>query len=439
MDSIPVSDIEQIRSAIETCPIIDNHAHNLLRPDKQDAFQLLSITTEARGDALRDATRSLAHLRALKQLRELYGAPATATWDDLLKKRAELDPNELTKKCLSGIHTILIDDGLDDGTNVQPVRWHNQFTPGRNRRIVRIETLAADIMKVMWEEGDAPLKNLEGAIDLTNVWPVFLQAFENAVADEVKDENVAGFKSVICYRTGLDVATGDELAIASAGQEAFKRYLRACSRGNYRIQHKGLNDCLVVSTCRLITANFKQTGISKPFQFHTGLGDSDISLLLSNPTFLQSLIGEFPSVNFVLLHASYPFTKEAGYLATVYSNAFLDIGEIFPMVSIEGQVSAIRQAMELTPFSKLLWSTDGHHFPESYWLANRQLKYVLLKVFTDLLKEEVISKEEAIRAIQDILFENANWLYHLGIDREQVGEIHDMKVGGRYGGRSDKY
>ncbi|GAM83144.1 hypothetical protein ANO11243_011300 [Dothideomycetidae sp. 11243] len=410
-------DLSELRDAIEACPIIDNHAHNLLRSEKLGNHSLLECVTEARGEALKDTPRSLAHLRAIKQLRELYECEPTATWDDLLKKRAQIlaaDPDTLHRKCLADIHTILIDDGIDNGKTVHSVKWHDQFTTGKNRRIVRIETLAAEIMRAMYEEGSLPLAELNH-FDAAAVWPVFLQAFENALADEIRNHNVAGFKSVVCYRTGLDVFVADEISVATAGEGAFRKYIRGCARGNYRIQQKGLNDCLVISACKLIAANYKQNGVSKPIQFHTGLGDNDISLLKSNPAHLQPLIAAFPTVNFVLLHSSYPYTREAGYLATVYKNAYLDVGEIFPMVSIEGQISAIKQSMELTPFSKLLWSTDGHHFPETYYLANRQFKQVLYRVFKDLLAEDVLTLSEAKEAIQDILWENSNSLYNLKV------------------------
>lgn len=119
---------------------------------------------------------------------------------------------------------------------------------------------------------------------------------------------------------------------------------------------------------------------AKPLQFHTGLGDNDINLLLSDPSHLQPLIEEFPKAPFIILHSSYPFTRSAGYLAMAYSNAYLDVGEVFPMLSRDGQEAVVRQALELVPGSKLLWSTDGHHFPETYWLGNKQFRLALEKV-----------------------------------------------------------
>ena len=92
-------------------------------------------------------------------------------------------------------------------------------------------------------------------------------------------------------------------------------------------------------------------------QFHTGLGDNDISLLKSNPAHLQPVINAYPQTKFVLLHSSYPFTQEAGYLCSVYKNVYLDFGEIWPFVSGEGQRTVIRQLLELCPTNKILWSS----------------------------------------------------------------------------------
>jgi predicted TIM-barrel fold metal-dependent hydrolase len=123
--------------------------------------------------------------------------------------------------------------------------------------------------------------------------------------------------------------------------------------------------------------------MSKPLQLHTGLGDKDIELLKSNPGYLQPLIENYTNVPFVLLHSAYPYTREAGYLATVFKNVYLDIGEVFPMVSRDGQKAILRQALEITPGSKLLYSSDGHFLPETFWLANWQFREVWLDVSDD--------------------------------------------------------
>ena len=72
---------------------------------------------------------------------------------------------------------------------------------------------------------------------------------------------------------------------------------------------------------------------------------------------MQPLIKAYPKAKIVLLHSSYPYTRDAGYLTAVYPNVFLDFGEIFPFLSAEGQTSVVRQMFELAPTNKLLWSS----------------------------------------------------------------------------------
>lgn len=422
--------LDDLKDVVRFCPGIDNHAHNLLLPSHESSYNLLSATTEATGDALEDTPRSLPHLRMVRQLRELYGCDDTAGWEQLMDKRQELlaiDAPSLFRKCFENIHTVLMDDGLDDET-VRPYDWHDQFTPGKTFRIVRIEAVAADILHGMYQSGQLHINDcIEDDDACAEGWITFLGAFESAIANSIRDDEVVGFKSVICYRTGLDVNVAQDVEVASNGLDAFRDdYLPGCVQNDFRIESKGLNDCILISTCRLLTAGFQQTGVAKPLQFHTGLGDNDISLLTSNPAHLQPLIEKFPDVQFILLHSSYPYTRQAGYLATVFKNVFLDLGEVFPMVSRDGQEHIIRQAMELTPLSKLLYSTDAHHWAEVYWIADKQFRQAFEKVLLNYVKNDDLTVQQAIDAARDIYFENSNRVYSLDLDLPELKKVRGL-------------
>lgn len=411
----------------KTCPVVDNHAHNLLRPHGLRSTDFLAITSEATGEALEDAPRSLAHIRAVKQLRHLYDLPADASWDAILRERNRLlyeNPDALTRKCLQGTQTILIDDGLGNPDDFEPYQWHSKFTLSPCKRIVRIEAVASSVLAILHKQWKLPVGiSIADEEACSLAWVKFIATFEEAIAQAIEDDEVVGFKSVICYRTGLGVKTGSDLQVTEAGLRSFMDdFLPDCEARDFRVEHKGMNDALVISTCKLIAAGFQQRHIAKPLQFHTGLGDNDISLLDSRPGWLQQLIAAYPLVPIVLLHSSYPFTKEAGYLTTVYQNVYLDIGEVFPMVSRSGQESLVRQALELTPMSKILWSTDGHLQAETYWLASRQGREVIEKIFVEMVDEGDLTAGQAIEAVEDILFNNSNALYNLGLDRRRFSE-----------------
>ncbi len=115
--AVQTESFEELRALVRDCPVIDNHGHNLLRPSGQKSADLLTITTEASGVALRDTPTTLAHIRALRQLRRLYDLPDDADWAALLAKRnsileQEHETDSFYRKCFGGTQTILIDDGL---------------------------------------------------------------------------------------------------------------------------------------------------------------------------------------------------------------------------------------------------------------------------------------------------------------------------------------
>ncbi|XP_024195760.2 protein fluG-like [Rosa chinensis] len=89
-------------------------------------------------------------------------------------------------------------------------------------------------------------------------------------------------------------------------------------------------------------------------QIHTGFGDKDLDLRLSNPLHLRAVLEakRFSKSRIVLLHASYPFSKEASYLASVYPQVYLDFGLAIPKLNVQGMVSSLKELLELAPIKK---------------------------------------------------------------------------------------
>ena len=134
-----------LRKTALTFPAIDNHAHPILRKDNRNAFPYEGVISEANGEALtRDASHTLACLRATPQLAKLLGLPRSASWQEVKAARQAYDYEVLCKDSFkdTAIETILIDDGLGDPNIVHEIAWHDQFTKSRCRRIVRVEVVA---------------------------------------------------------------------------------------------------------------------------------------------------------------------------------------------------------------------------------------------------------------------------------------------------------
>lgn len=388
--------MDALINAINNTPIIDHHAHNLLLLNELSARQFLSITSEAEGQAQAHITSTQSHLRAVKQLSKALNCEATWPAVEQAVRQAREQPSDAwARYCFKGIYTILIDDGLDNDT-VFPWDWHNGLVPTPCKRIVRIEVVAEKIVQKLLtgilklrSHDDLPAAVAKLDLDAEKILLLAQQWFTEfscAIVQANQDPTVAGFKSIICYRTGLKIP--DDLAHLK-DPKAVLETMRIWLGSNTfpRLQDDILNPWFVHLTAKTLSdkSTVNASGPAKPFQFHTGLGDIDIRLNLASPSHMQPFIEQYPHVPIVLLHAAYPFTKEAGYLASVYANCYLDIGEVFPFVSQAGQETVIRESLELCPSEKLMWSTDGHWYPETYLLAVLQVKEGLSAVGFDVV------------------------------------------------------
>lgn len=382
-------------------PAIDSHAHPILREEHRDRFPFEGLVSEAQGDALiQDAIHTVACKRATAQIRRLYNLDERASWDDLKLARASFNYVELCKMCFepARIQCILIDDGLGGSDDfAEDYTWHDQFTNSPTRRILRVEVVAEGILKDIFQLNLSTKAALEA----------FTASLTKRLKESAGDSNVVGFKSIVCYRTGLNVAiVSCAASLESSLVDLFKSYKE---EGRLRLAHKALNDLVV----RIAVEMASEHDI--PVQFHTGLGDNDITLSLSSPAEMQPLIKAYPKTKFVLLHSSYPYTREAGYLTAVYSNVYLDFSEVFPLVSGPGQRSIIQQVLELSPTNKIMWSSDGRWWPESFYLGSYQARQGMYEVLKTMIDDKELSEADAVTIVRNALFHNSNRVYGLNL------------------------
>lgn len=172
---------------------MDNHAHPLLRFESLGKRPLLSITTEASGDAIHAATSSLPHLRAVRQLATVLGCGFT--WESVVAaiEQRRIDSFEdWAAQCLSGIETVLVDDGLD-GDDAESYSWFDDYTRSGCKRIVRIEKVAADIITRLGKACDADSQTGNDVID--DAFDEWIREFDAHIAAAIEDPEVVAFKS----------------------------------------------------------------------------------------------------------------------------------------------------------------------------------------------------------------------------------------------------
>ncbi|KAK6348095.1 hypothetical protein TWF718_005910 [Orbilia javanica] len=404
------SSLSELEHIIDYCPIIDNHAHPLLTEQTLGVYEasglnLLKCISEANADALKDAKNTLAYHRAFKFLQDGFshlrcGPEKISSWDDWKEFRSGLDPAVFARECFNGLQTILLDTGLrypaHEEIEAHSVAWHNKLLKSPAKEILRLEYVAEEEIKIQpnFQSWKAQLRDI--------------------IKKAINDDNIAGFKSVVCYRKGLKIEEDnftEEFVI-----NAYENTLIGCREKGWKLDNPRLNDFLLHLFAREMTRHVEQGGRAKPLQLHTGHGDSDLRLKDANPVLLQPFIEAYPHLPIVLLHASYPFTREAGYLASTYANVYLDFGLVFPTVSQEGQESIVRQVLELTPSSKAMWSTDGHYYGETFYLAQKQVREVLKTVMKEIYDKGNIPIEAISNIITDTFFNTANQLYNLKLD-----------------------
>ena len=266
--------MESLVEVIRQTPIIDHHAHNLLLPTELAQHSLLSITSEAAGPALNHARSTLSHLRAVKQLAHVLSCePKWEAVEARVDEERGKEDDVWAKKCFEGIETVLIDDGLDIST-VHPYSWHDRLTRSKCKRIVRIERLAEQIIYEKFADGSVR----EPDEDVDTLCAQALAEFMRAIEEACSQPEVVGFKSVICYRTGLAVPPWEEV------KAAFQPSSLLEIAKSKRLEHKIVGPVFLHFAVQVILRATSSTGHPKPLQLHTGLGIDDVLRCSMFPT-----------------------------------------------------------------------------------------------------------------------------------------------------------
>lgn len=204
-------------------------------------------------------------------------------------------------------------------------------------------------------------------------------------ASAVADPNCVAFKSIVAYRTGLDV--GDPSASEAAA--AFERW-RSDDWRESREHAKPVRDHLIRRTLALAKAN------DRPFHFHCGGGDPDIHLAHARPVDLFPLLVDVQDQPVVLVHSGYPWIREAAYIASVLPNVSLELSELIPWGF--GQVEwALEMLLGTVPAAKLLYGSDEAGEPESFWISALLARRSLERVLDRFVERDYVSAADADR------------------------------------------
>ena len=229
-----------------------------------------------------------------------------------------------------------------------------------------------------------------------------VSAVNTEATDAAADPNCVAYKSIVAYRTGLDV--GDPSASEAAA--AFDRW-RSDDWKETREHAKPVRDFLIRRTLEVAKAN------DRPFHFHCGGGDPDINLSYADPIAIFPLLVDVQDQPVVLVHSGYPWIREAAYVASVLPNVYLELSELIPWGW--GQVEwALEMLVGTVPAAKLLYGSDEAGEPEAFWASALLARAALERVLGRFVERDYVSADEAERLGRLVLADACRRLH--GID-----------------------
>jgi hypothetical protein len=364
--------------------LIDHHVHGIVTGELDQTAIELMLTESAMlplpGSSVFDSQLGFAVRRWCAPVLDLEpSVPA----GEYLRRRAELGSAETARRLLTGarVHSWLVDTGYQSDAVSSPGELA-AVSGAPAFEIARLETLAEQVAR---SGGSAATF----AASLT-------AAVQHAAGHAV------GFKSVAAYRYGLHLEPGRPSA-AEVGAAAGD-WLREIGAGaparttSQVIIRHGIWSAL-------------DTGL--PVQFHAGYGDTDSRLHQADPALLQDfLAASQPAGSAIMLLHCYPYHRQAGAMTGLFPHVYMDVGEALNHVGARS-AAVLAEALELTPFHKMLYSSDAFGLPELHYLGAAGFRRDLARVTGEFVADGAWSAADAARVGELIGSANARRVYRL--------------------------
>ncbi len=114
----------------------------------------------------------------------------------------------------------------------------------------------------------------------------------------------------------------------------------------------------------------------------------------------------------MLLHC-YPYEREAGYLAQAFNNVYLDGGLSVHYLGARSP-AFIGRLLELAPFRKIVYSSDGFGPAELHFLGATLWRSGIQRVLRGFVERDDWCETDALRVVDLIAHGTAARIYRLG-------------------------
>jgi uncharacterized protein len=368
-------------------PLIDHHCHGVVT-SALDGPGVAALLSEAAwpappGTSAFDSQLGFGVRRWCAPVLDLEPSVPAAVY---LERRAELGSVEVSERLLraAGVQAWLVDSGYQSDEVQTPAELADA-SGAPAYEIVRLEAVAEQVAR--------------GGVSAADYASVFSDALSAAARGAV------GLKSIAAYRYGLDFDPSRPSAVDIVA--AADRWLRAIgsepAAGAARIEDPVL----------LRHAIWAGVDLGLPLQFHVGFGDPDVRLHRADPSLLHDflLATRATGTQIMLLHC-YPYHRQAGYLAHVFPHVYMDVGEALNHVGAQAP-AVLAEALELTPFHKMLYSSDAFGLPELHYLGAAGFRRDLARVTGEFVADGAWSAADSERVGHLVGSANARRVYRL--------------------------
>ena len=360
---------------IAEVPLIDQHVHGcwLTAGDRKRFENSLNEANTEPLAGFDSAFDSQLWFAVRTHCAPVLGLPSHVEPQDYWARRSQFTEAELARLFLSGAKVTdwLVDTGFAEA--VADVDEFAELSGGKAHEVVRLEQVAEQAAQA---PGD------------------YASAFEDILHRRAR--TAVGTKSILAYRGGFD---GDltEPPLARVAEAAD----RWRASGGIRLSDRVLLRFGLHQALRL----------GKPLQFHVGFGDRDCDLRKANPLYLLDFVRHSGDIPIVLLHC-YPYEREAGYLAQAFNNVYLDGGLSINYLGARGP-SFIARLLELAPFRKIMYSSDGFGPAELHFLGATLWRKGIHRTLRGFIDAGDWGEPDAIRVVDLIARDNAARIYRL--------------------------
>ncbi|MFJ5966702.1 amidohydrolase family protein [Streptomyces sp. NPDC093060] len=368
-----------LHEVLAALPLVDHHCHGAVTADvTPEQFESLITEGEAwPGSSTFDSPVGVAVRRHCAPLLDL---PRHAPPADYLARRAELGWREVNRRFLTaaGAEVFCVDTGYAPHPVTSPAELA-EAAGAAAHEVVRLEQVAEAVAARGVEAGE------------------YAAVFPAAAEEAVRRPGVVAVKSVAAYRTGFALAP--ERPTEAEVTEAARRWLADGGR---------LTDPVLVRHL-LWTA----VDLGLPLQLHTGFGDADLRLHRADPALLTDWLHLTAGTIPVLLLHCWPFHRQAAYLATVFEQVYLDVGLALHYTGPARSRAVLEEALEITPFRKLLYSSDAYGVAEFHHLGALSFRHGLAGMLQSRVDADELSLPDALRIAAWTGRDNARRLYGL--------------------------